>query len=196
MNSNSKIRKGYIFIIVFISTIVFSSTTMINGFTNTVNGQTNATQANSTNNVTGLVNTQDIPLEKVHVGDIEMAYKMFGKGDPILLISPAQGDMNSWQPSLIGTLSANHTVIVFDNRGVGNTSTGIKPFSVQQFANDTVGLMDILKVQNATVLGYSLGSFIAQQLAVAYPEKVNSLVLIASLVVEQKVFLGILGLLS
>ena len=75
--------------------------TMVNGFTNTVNGQTNVTQANSAHtnftNSTNLVNTQDIPLQKVHVGDIEMAYKMFGKGDPILLISPAQGDMNSWQ---------------------------------------------------------------------------------------------------
>ena len=180
MHSDSKIRKDHLVIVAIISTLIFSSMTVVNGFTNVAYGQTNATLANFTNNVTGLVNTQDIPLEKVRVGDIDMAYKMFGKGDPILLISPAQGDMNSWQPSLIGTLSANHTVIVFDNRGVGNTSTGIKPFSIQQFANDTAGLMDILKVQNATVLGYSLGSFIAQQLAVAYPEKVNSLVLIAA----------------
>ena len=58
---------------------------------------------------------------------------MFGKGDPFLLISPAQGDMNAWDPSLLSTLSDNHTVIVFDNRGVGNTLTGVKPFSVQQF---------------------------------------------------------------
>ena len=57
--------------------------TMVNGFTNVVYGQTNATQANSTQCTTNLVNTQDIPLEKVRVGDIEMAYKMFGKGDPI-----------------------------------------------------------------------------------------------------------------
>jgi pimeloyl-ACP methyl ester carboxylesterase len=60
--------------------------------------------------------------------------------------------MNSWDPSLLSTLSSNHTVIVFDNRGVGNTSTGMKPFSIQQFANDTAELMDTLKVQNATVL--------------------------------------------
>ncbi|HKU84294.1 MAG TPA: alpha/beta hydrolase, partial [Candidatus Nitrosocosmicus sp.] len=179
MYSDSKIRKDHIFIVAVISTLIFSSMTVVNGSTNMVNGQSNTTQTNSsdTNN---LVNIQDIPLQKVHVGDIEMAYKMFGKGDPILLISPAQADMNYWEPSLIDTLSANHTVIVFDNRGVGNTSTGIKPFSIQQFANDTAGLIDALKVQNATVLGYSLGSFITQQLAVAYPEKVNRLVLIAT----------------
>src|SRR4029079_381434 len=180
MYSYSKIRKDHLFMVAIISTLIFSSMTMGNGFTNIVNGQTNTTQANSTNNVTGLVNTQDIPIQKVHVGDIEMAYKMFGKGDPILLISPAQADMNYWEPSLIDTLSANHTIIVFDNRGVGNTSTGIKPFSIQQFANDTAGLLDALKIQKADVLGYSLGSFIAQQLAVTHPDKVNRLVLIAT----------------
>ena len=180
MNNNRQIRKGYLFIIVFISAIIFSSTTMINGFTNTVNGQTNTTQANSTNNVTGLVNTQDIPLQKVHVGDIEMAYKMFGKGDPILLIQGVGGSMGSWEPSILKELSSNHTVIIFDNRGVGNTTIGTKPFSIQQFANDTAGLLDALKIQKANVLGYSMGSFIAQQFVLTHPEKVDRLVLIAS----------------
>ena len=135
---------------------------MINGFTNVVYGQTNTTQSNSTQanftNATKLVNIQDIPLKKVHVGDIDIAYKVFGKGDPILLISPAQAGMNSWEPSTLSVLSSNHTVTVFDNRGVGNTTTGTKPFSIQQFANDTAGLMDALKIQKAGVLGYSMGS--------------------------------------
>jgi pimeloyl-ACP methyl ester carboxylesterase len=61
-------------------------------------------------------------------------------------------------------------VIVFDNRGVGNTTTGIKPFSIQQFANDTAGLLYALKIQKVDVLGYSLGSAIAQQLTVTHPE--------------------------
>ena len=180
MNNNRQIRKGYLFIIVFISTIIFSSTTMINGFTNTVNGQTNATQTNSSNTTTNLVNTQDIPLEKVRVGDIEMAYKMFGKGDPILLIQGVGGSMDSWEPSILRDLSSNHTVIILDNRGVGNTTTGTKQFSIQQFANDSAGLLDALKIQKANVLGYSMGSLIAQQFVLTHPEKVDRLVLIAS----------------
>ena len=123
---------------------------------------------------------QSIPAKKVHVGDIDIAYKTLGKGDPILLISPAQADMNAWEPSTLGQLSSNNTVIVFDNRGVGNTTTGSRPFSVQQFANDTAGLMDALKIQKADVLGYSLGSFVAQQLVVTHPEKVDRLILLAS----------------
>ena len=154
--------------------------TVVNGFTNTVNGQTNATQANSTNNVTGLVNTQDIPLEKVHVGDIEMAYKMFGKGDPILLVSALGVSMDGWDPTILRELSSNHTVIIFDNRGVGNTTAGTKQFSIQQFANDSAGLLDALKIQKANILGYSMGSFIAQQLTLTHPEKVDRLVLVSS----------------
>ena len=67
-----------------------------------------------------------------------------------------------------------------DIHGVGNTTTGNRPFSIQQFANDTAGLLDALKIQKADVLGYSLGSFMAQQLAVTHPDKVNRLVLIAA----------------
>lgn len=105
---------------------------------------------------------------------------MLGKGDPILLISGSSSNMNTWEPSILRDLSSNHTVIVFDNRGVGNTTTGSKPFSIQQLANDTAGLLDALKIQKADVLGYSLGSFVAQQLTVSHPEKVNRLVLVAA----------------
>ncbi len=152
---------------------------MINGFTNTVNGQTNTTQANSSN-ATNLVNIQNIPVQKVHVGDIEMAYKIFGKGDPILLISALGVSMDDWEPTILKELSSNHTVIIFDNRGVGNTTAGTKQFSIQQFANDSAGLLDALKIQKANVLGYSMGSFISQQFVLTHPEKVDRLVLVAS----------------
>jgi pimeloyl-ACP methyl ester carboxylesterase len=131
-------------------------------------------------NATDSPNIQNILVKRVHVGDIDIAYKTFGKGEPILLVSGAGGDMNAWDPSTLEVLSSNHTVIVFDNRGVGNTTTGNRPFSIQQFANDTAGLLDALKIQKADVLGYSLGSFIAQQLAVTHPDKVNRLVLVAA----------------
>ena len=113
---------------------------------------------------------QSIPVQKAHVG-----------GEPFLLISGLGGTMGAWEPSILKNLSINHTVIIFDNRGVGNTTTGTKPFSIQQFANDTAGLLDALKIQKADVLGFSLGSFVAQQLAVTHPEKVNRLLLVAAI---------------
>jgi pimeloyl-ACP methyl ester carboxylesterase len=50
--------------------------------------------------------------------------------------------MDDWEPSTLRELSSSHTVIIFDNRGVGNTTAGPKPFSIQQIANDTSGLLD------------------------------------------------------
>ena len=146
------------------------------GTTNLVYGQPDQ----MTSNVTNSINIQNIPVKKIHVGDIDIAYKTFGKGDPILLISGASSDMNAWEPSTLRSLSSNHTVIVYDSRGVGNTTIGSKPFSVQLLANDTAALLDALKIQKADVLGYSLGSFVAQQITVTHPEKVNRLILVAS----------------
>ena len=141
-----------------------------------VYGQTNQTISDNAN----LLNIQDIPAKKVHVGDIDIAYKMLGKGDPILLFNGASDGMDAWDPSFLKGLSSNHTVIAFDTRGIGNTTTGSKPYTYQQLANDSAGLLDALKIPKADVMGYSLGSYIAEQLAIMYPDKVNSLVLVGS----------------
>ncbi|MDQ6722802.1 MAG: alpha/beta hydrolase [Thermoproteota archaeon] len=124
-----------------------------------------------------LSNIQNIPFQKVKVGDISIAYKSFGNGEPILLISGSGNVMDVWPLSLLQKLSLNHQVVIFDNRGVGNTTSGIKPFSIEQFTNDTVGLMDVLKIKRADILGFSMASFIAQQLTITHPEKVNRLIL-------------------
>ena len=58
-------------------------------------------QINS-NNITDSINMQNIPVKKVHVGDIDIAYKTFGKGDPILLINGYSFAMDSWDPILLG----------------------------------------------------------------------------------------------
>ena len=154
--------------------------TMVNGFTNIVNGQTNVTQANFTNATANLVNTQDIPLQKVPVGDIEMAYKIFGKGDPIILHNGASDNMDAWDPAFLTKLESNHTVIIFDSRGIGNTTIGTEPYTYPQLANDTAGLLDALKISKADVMGYSLGGHIAQAFTISHPEKVDSLILVAS----------------
>jgi pimeloyl-ACP methyl ester carboxylesterase len=186
MSNQESIRKLWVVVPLFIVfaflLVVPSSPILISnnryfGTTNLAYGQ--PTQMNS--NVTNSLNILNIPVKKVHVGDIDIAYKTFGKGDPILLISGLGNNMtNAWEPSTLRSLSLNHTVIVFDNRGVENTTTGSKPFSIRQLANDTVGLLHALKIQKADILGYSLGSFIAQQLTVTHPEKVNRLVLVAA----------------
>jgi hypothetical protein len=126
MSNQESIRKLWVVIPFFIAfAFLFSTAMLISnnsyfGTTNLVYGQ--LSQMNS--NVKNLLNIQDIPVKKVHVGDIDIAYKTFGKGDPILLNSGASADMNTWDPSTLTSLSSNHTVIVYDSRGVGNTTTG------------------------------------------------------------------------
>lgn len=137
-----------------------------------VYGQTNQTISN--------VDLLNIPAKKVHVGDIDIGYKRVGKGNPTLLFNGASDNMDAWDPSFLKGLSSNHTVIVFDSRGIGNTTAGSKPYSMQLLANDAAGLLDALNIDKADVFGYSLGSFIAQQFTVSYPEKTNSLILVAS----------------
>ncbi len=176
------VRKDHLVLIAIISTLVITSSSISNygysGFTKVVYAQLNPNQMNS--NTTNSLNIQNIPLKKVHVGDIDVAYKMIGKGDPIILFNGASDNMDAWDPSLLKGLSSNHTVIVFDQRGIGNTTLGSRPYTYQQLASDTAGLLDALKIPKADVMGYSLGSFIAEQFTMMHPDKVNSLTLVAA----------------
>jgi pimeloyl-ACP methyl ester carboxylesterase len=142
-----------------------------------VNGPLVYGQSNQTISNADLLNT---PVKKVHVGDIDIGYKMLGKGEPILLFNGASDNMNAWDEAFLKGLSSNHTVIVFDQRGIANTTIGSKSYSYQQLADDSAGLLDALKISKADVMGYSLGSYLAQQLTITYPNKVNSLILVGS----------------
>src|SRR5919198_559731 len=125
-----------------------------------------------------------IPSQKVTVGDIDMAYKQLGSksnAKPIILITGLGATMDTWSPLLLEQLaSSNYYVTIFDNRGTGNTTAGTKQFSISQFAKDTSGLLDALKISKADVLGWSLGSYIAQELILTNPDKVSNLILYAS----------------
>ena len=130
-----------------------------------------------TSNLIDARDIQNIAAKEIRIGDIDVAYKTFGKGDPILLISGSGNVMDVWPTTFLQELSSNHTVIIFDNRGVGNTTSGTRPFSISQFANDTIGLLDALNIQRTDILGFSMASFIAQQLTLTHPERVNRLIL-------------------
>src|SRR6266480_5536241 len=166
----------FAFLLIIPSTAILISNHSYFGTINLVYGQSD--QKNS--NVTNTLNIQNIPVKKVHVGDIDIAYKMFGKGDPIILFNGASDSMDAWDPSFLTGISSNHTVIVFDQRGIGNSTVGSKPYTYPQLANDTAGLLDALKIPKADVMGYSLGGHIAQAFTVSYPDKVNRLILVAT----------------
>jgi pimeloyl-ACP methyl ester carboxylesterase len=95
--------------------------------------------------------------------------------------------MDAWDQSILSELSSNNRIIVFDHRIVGNATTGFKPLSIQQLANDIAGLLDTMKIQKVDVLGYSLGLFVAQQLAVRIQKRLTSLYFIVHHVVDKRI---------
>lgn len=114
------------------------------------------------------------------VGDITMGYRSAGSGYPLIMIMGFRGTVDFWSPDIIEILSSRYTVITFDNRGVGGTTAGSRRFTIEQFADDTAGLMESLGIGRAHVLGWSMGTEIAQELALRHPEKVTKLILYAA----------------
>jgi pimeloyl-ACP methyl ester carboxylesterase len=116
----------------------------------------------------------------VRVGDIDIGYRVYGKGSPLVMIMGYGSTMQLWEPAMLRELASRFQVIVFDNRGMGATGSGRKDFSIEQFADDTDGFMDAISLARADVLGWSMGGMIAQELALRHPEKVGRLVLYAT----------------
>jgi pimeloyl-ACP methyl ester carboxylesterase len=116
----------------------------------------------------------------IQVDDMQMGYRIYGNGYPVVVIMGYGSTMKLWDPVLIRALSAHYKLIIFDNRGMGNTEAGLRPFSIEQFADDTAGLMVALNIQQAHVLGWSMGGIIAEEVALRHPDKVNKLILYAA----------------
>ncbi len=110
---------------------------------------------------------------------IDIYYEVTGSGRPILLISGLGYGLWMWYRMIPG-LAEHFQVIAFDNRGAGKTDKPSGPYSVQMMAADTAGLLDALGVSGATVLGHSMGGFIAQELVLSRPDLVGELVLTAT----------------
>jgi len=116
-------------------------------------------------------------IRKIKVGDIVIAYRQYGRGMPLLLISGYGSKMTVWSRPFLSQLYSKYKVIVFDNRGMGLTTLGAKEYTMQQCAEDTKGLLDVLGIKKAFVFGYSMGASIAQELVLKYPKMVKKLVL-------------------
>jgi len=118
-------------------------------------------------------------MPTVNVGDIDMYYEVHGEGEPLLLIAGLSEDLTSWIFQ-IPEFSKKYRVIVFDNRGVGRTDVPDIPYSTEMMADDSAGLLNALGIEKAHILGHSMGSWIAQELALKYPQLIRSLILVSA----------------
>ena len=115
-------------------------------------------------------------MPKVQSNGIELYYETQGAGQPLVLISGL--GYSSWQwHRMVPFLAEHFQVIIFDNRGVGQSDKPAGPYTAQMLAADTVGLLDALNIEKAIVMGHSMGGFIAQALALDFPQRVKKLIL-------------------
>jgi len=115
-------------------------------------------------------------MPKLRVNGIEMFYLEMGPPDaePLVLIMGWGGDHTAWAFQ-IPAFSQTYRVIAFDNRGAGQTEAPDIPYSIRGMADDTIALLDALKVDRAHICGLSMGGLIAQELLFAYPDRVRTL---------------------
>jgi 3-oxoadipate enol-lactonase len=119
-------------------------------------------------------------MPKVSANGIEISYETRGTGAPLLLIAGFGCDRLIWL-SVAPALAAKRQVILFDNRGTGQTSAPDRPYTLAEMAEDAAALLDQLGVPQADIAGHSMGGQIGLELALRHPDKVRSLMLLCSL---------------
>jgi pimeloyl-ACP methyl ester carboxylesterase len=123
----------------------------------------------------------DASIKRVTAEDaVEYAYRDLGAGDvPLVLLQHFRGNLDNWDPALIDDLAAERRVVPFDNVGVGGT-TGETPNTVEAMAHDAIAFIDAMSFQRVDLLGFSIGSFVAQEIALIRPDLLRRVVLASS----------------
>jgi pimeloyl-ACP methyl ester carboxylesterase len=128
-----------------------------------------------------VVTYADVSTQRVTAGNaIGYAYRDLGGGDvPLVLLQHFRGNLDNWDPALVDALAAERRVVAFDNVGVGAT-TGTTPNTVEAMAHDAIAFLDAIDVQRVDLLGFSIGSFVAQEIALIRPDLLRRVVLASS----------------
>jgi pimeloyl-ACP methyl ester carboxylesterase len=111
---------------------------------------------------------------------IEYAYRDLGEGEvPLVLLQHFRGNLDNWDPALIDALAGSRRVVTFDNVGVG-ASTGSTPNTIEAMAHDAIAFLEAMEFQRVDLLGFSIGSFVAQEIALIRPDLLRRVVLASS----------------
>jgi pimeloyl-ACP methyl ester carboxylesterase len=130
---------------------------------------------------TATVTYAEAVTQRVAAGNgIEYAYRELGDGDvPLVLLQHFRGNLDNWDPALVDALATDRRVVTFDNVGVGAT-TGATPNTIEAMAHDAVAFLEAMNFQRVDLLGFSIGSFVAQEIALIRPDLLRRVVLASS----------------
>jgi pimeloyl-ACP methyl ester carboxylesterase len=120
----------------------------------------------------------DAPTKVVTAADgAAYAYRDVGSGAvPLVLLQHFRGNLDNWDPALIDALASRRRVVAFDNVGVGGTS-GATPNTIEQMAAGAIAFLDAMELDRVDILGFSIGSFVAQEIALTRPALARGLIL-------------------
>jgi pimeloyl-ACP methyl ester carboxylesterase len=120
--------------------------------------------------------TQQVAAEN----GIDYAYRDLGQSSvPLVLLQHFRGNLDNWDPALIDALAADRRVVTLDNVGVGAT-TGRTPNTIEAMAHDAIAFLDAMGLEQVDLLGFSIGSFVAQEIALIRPQLLRRVVLASS----------------
>ena len=122
-----------------------------------------------------------LPNQRVSAAnDVEYAYREMGNGPiPLVILQHFRGNLDNWDPALVDALALKRKVVAFDNVGVGGTS-GATQSSVREMAHGASAFISAMGFERVDLLGFSIGSFVAQEIAFSRPDVVRSMVLASS----------------
>ena len=123
----------------------------------------------------------DAPTERVHgENGIDYAFRDLGSGDvPLVLLQHFRGNLDNWDPALVDALAAGRRVVSFNNVGVGST-TGETPATFEAMAHGAIAFIEAIGFERVDLLGFSIGSFVAQEIALIRPDLLRRVVLASS----------------
>jgi len=111
---------------------------------------------------------------------IEYAYRDLGQGElPLVLLQHFRGNLDNWDPALIDALAARRRLVTFDNVGVAAT-TGRTPSTIEAMAQGAIAFLEAMELKRVDLLGFSIGSFVAQEIALIRPDLLRRVVLASS----------------
>src|SRR5271169_768724 len=130
---------------------------------------------------TTAVSYSTAPNQVIHADNgISYACREIGTGAvPLVLLQHFRGNLENWDPRLVDALASQRRVVAFDNVGVGATS-GTTPDTMEQMARDAIAFIAALDVPLVDILGFSIGSFVAQEIALIRPDLIRRVVLASS----------------